>query len=232
MKFFSLFLPLDVLDLARREWKVDGVPREALVSLPAKPAGAPIIFAFHGHGGTAAFAARRWGLHTLWPEAIVVYAQGLPTATQRDRGGKEAGWQMWEFGLRPNRDRLFFDAMLETARKEWKVNEKRIYVTGHSNGGGFTYFLWGKKPTLFAALAPVSGGGERLIENARPCPILVIGAKNDTIVPWETQQRAIDAAKKINGTKAPVEVFIHQGGHAYPDQAPGKIIAFFKKYSR
>jgi polyhydroxybutyrate depolymerase len=195
--------------------------------------GAPIIFAFHGHGGTAAFAARRWRLHSLWPEAIVVYAQGLPTVTPRDLQGTKTGWQMLDRGfLRPNRDRMFFDAIRETARKEWKSDEKRVYVTGHSNGGGFTYYLWGQMPDLFAALAPVSGGGEQLIRDAKPCPILIIGAKNDPIVPWETQKRAIDAAVKINGSRAPVELYLHEGGHAYPDHAPEKIIAFFRKHHR
>lgn len=232
MKTFQLFPQFGVPGLVRKEWRVDGVPREALIALSAKTAGAPIIFGFHGHGGTATFAARQWKLHTLWPEAIVVYAQGLPTVTQRDLAGAQAGWQMFDFGQEPNRDKRFFDALLETARKEWKCDEKRLYVTGHSNGGGFTYYLWGRNPILFAALAPVSGGGDRLIQDAKPCPILVIGAKNDTIVPWETQQRAMDTAKKINGSRAPVELFIHEGGHTYPSAAPEKIIAFFKKHHR
>jgi polyhydroxybutyrate depolymerase len=232
MRRFEFFSGRGVAELVRKEWTVDGVKREALIALPTKTAGAPIIFAFHGHGGTEGYAARRWNLHSLWPEAIVVYGQGLPTITPNDRTGGGNGWQMGNFGFRPNRDKLFFDAMLATARKEWKVNEKKIYVTGHSNGAGFTYYLWGEYPTLFAALAPVSGGGERLIQNAKPCPILIIGAKNDTIVSWDIQQRGLDAAKKVNGSKAPVEVVLHEGGHAYPDMAPAKIIAFFKKHSR
>jgi polyhydroxybutyrate depolymerase len=38
--------------LTNMEWKVDGTMRRALVHLPASTEGAPIIFAFHGHGGT------------------------------------------------------------------------------------------------------------------------------------------------------------------------------------
>ncbi len=216
--------------LTRKEWTIDGVKRESLVALPAKPAGAPVVFAFHGHGGTANHAARTWGLHRLWPEAVFVYAQGLPTRTPRDLAGRLPGWQMGDFGLRPNRDKAFFEAMLATAQNEWKCDKKRIYVTGHSNGAGFTYYLWGQKPDLFAALAPVSGGGDRFLDTAKPCPVLIIGAKNDQIVPWETQDRAIQAAKKINGSRAPVEVFLHENGHAYPAQAPEKIVAFFKKH--
>lgn len=231
MKPFT-FAFFGVPRLIHREWKVDGAAREVWVALPAKTEGAPLVFAFHGHGGRAAGAARRWGLHERWPEAIVVYPQGLPTKTPRDPDGARPGWQMGDFSLSPNRDLRLFEVILETAMKEWKCDRKRVYVTGHSNGGGFTYYLWGKKPDLFAAIAPVSAGGERFIRAAKPCPVLIIGAKNDEIVAWSTQEAGIEAAKRVNGSAAPVEVFLHTQGHAYPAHAPEKIIAFFKKHRR
>ena len=125
--------------LTNIEWKVDGTMRRALVHLPASTEGAPIIFAFHGHGGTMNFAARRFRLHELWPEAVVVYPQGLPTTTPRDLIGKQPGWLMMPGPS--NKDLKLFDAMLETARHDWHINTNRVYVTGHSNGGGFTYLL-------------------------------------------------------------------------------------------
>ena len=36
----------------------------------------------------------------------------------------------------------FFDEVLASVKKDYKVDNKRIYVTGHSNGGSFTYILW------------------------------------------------------------------------------------------
>ena len=217
--------------VARKEWSVGGTKRTAEIFLPTKTEGAPIVFGFHGHGGTGGYCARRWNLQALWPEAIFVYPNGLPTKTPHDLDGGKPGWQMFGGGLLlPNRDLAFFEAMRETAKKEWKVDEKQIYCTGHSNGAGFTYYLWGQKPTLFAALGVVAGAGERLIRNAKPCPLLVIGAKNDPIVKWDQQQAAIDAAKRINSEKAPVEVVLHEGGHEYPSTAPEKIIQFFKKH--
>lgn len=214
----------------QKEWIVKGVKRTAVVVLPAKTEGAPLILGFHGHGGNGGFCARRWNLQALWPEAIVVYPNGLPTRTPRDPDGGKPGWQMFGGGLVPNRDLDLVEAILETARREWRVDEKRLYCTGHSNGGGFTYYLWGQKPTLFAALGVVAGAGDRLIRNAKPCPLMHIGAKNDPIVKWESQQAAIDAAKRINSDKAPVEVVLHDGGHEYPKIAPEKLITFFKRF--
>lgn len=230
---FALTSLAHAADLTTKTWKVGGVERTALVYLPKKTEGAPVIFAFHGHGGTSRYSARKMHLETLWPEAIVVYPQGLATKTSRDPQGAKPGWQMTAGRFLTNRDLDFFDAMLATAKTEWKIDEKRIYATGHSNGAGFVYALWGARPNTFAALAPVAGGGFRLLRNASPCPALIIGAKNDPIVNWETTQLpAIEAAKKLNGSKAPVEVIEHTQQHAYPDMAPEKTVAFFKKCTR
>src|SRR4051812_38371191 len=83
-------------ELERLTWTVGGVEREALVHVPTHfgPAGAPLVFAFHGHGGSDRQAARSFHLHDAWPDALVVYPQGLPTVGQlTDGSGKEAGWQ-------------------------------------------------------------------------------------------------------------------------------------------
>jgi polyhydroxybutyrate depolymerase len=216
--------------LTNMAWNIDGTTRRALVHLPASAEGAPIIFAFHGHGGTMNFAARRFRLHEFWPEAVVVYPQGLPTVTPRDPAGKQAGWLL--LPGENNKDLKLFDAILETARHEWHINTNRVYVTGHSNGGGFTYLLWGARGDLLAGVAPVAAGGALFLRQAKPCPVLHIAGKNDQIVDFQNQERAVEAARKVNGTNAPVEFVVHNGGHAYPNEAPDKIVTFFKQQAR
>jgi polyhydroxybutyrate depolymerase len=216
--------------LTNMEWNVDGTTRRTLVHLPASTEGAPIIFAFHGHGGTMNFAARRFRLHVLWPEAVVVYPQGLATKTPRDPQGTRAGWLMLPGAN--NKDLKLFDAMLETAWQDWHINTNRVYVSGHSNGGGFTYLLWGERGDSLAAVAPVAAGGAVFLRQAKPCPVLHIAGKNDQIVALQMQERTVEAARKVNGTNAPVEFVVHNGGHAYPDDAPEKIVTFFKQHAR
>jgi poly(3-hydroxybutyrate) depolymerase len=60
--------------LVRREWTVDGVVRQALVYVPPQAATnpCPVVFAFHGHGGSMQNAVRSFAYHREWPEAIVV----------------------------------------------------------------------------------------------------------------------------------------------------------------
>ena len=127
----------------RMTWTVDGVEREALVYVPAaaKNTATPVVFAFHGHGGTMQFAARRYAFHKLWPEAIAVYPQGLKTPGRLvDLEGKLPGWQ-GKAGDQNDRDLKFFDAMLASLKRDYQIDERRIYSMGHSNGGGFTYLL-------------------------------------------------------------------------------------------
>src|SRR5262245_29018100 len=105
----------------RREWKVGSDVREALVFAPAsaKSAPAPVVFAFHGHGGTMKHAAASFAYEKHWPEAVVVYMQGLNTPGRlSDREGKKPGWQAGP-GDQDDRDLKFFDAVLKSLKDEY-----------------------------------------------------------------------------------------------------------------
>src|SRR5437868_14487597 len=71
-------------DLERMSFTVDGVERTALVYVPTNSTNVstPVVFVFHGHGGSAEMAERSFGIEKEWPEAISVYMQGLPTPGQ------------------------------------------------------------------------------------------------------------------------------------------------------
>ena len=67
-------------------WTVDGDKREAIVFAPPRRRGKlPLIFSFHGHGDDME-NFQYVGLQQAWPDAIVVYFQGLPS-----RDGSAAG---------------------------------------------------------------------------------------------------------------------------------------------
>jgi predicted peptidase len=48
---------------------------------------------------------------------------------------------------------------VETLRKEFSIDDKRIYITGLSMGGYGTWDALAKRTELFAAAAPICGGG-------------------------------------------------------------------------
>lgn len=237
--------------LTRMEWKIDGVVREALVYAPASARNSPtpVIFAFHGHGGSMRNAERKFGFQRLWPEAISVYMQGLPTPGMTDPEGKRPGWQKSP-GDQADRDLKFFDAVLATIKKDFKVDESRIYAMGHSNGGGFTYLLWGTRGDVFAAVAPAAAGAARVLKDLKPKPAMHVAGRGDQVVPFENQERTMEAIRKLNGCDAagqswapfctlypspsgnPVVTFIYQGGHPLPDEAPAAIARFFKEHRK
>ena len=235
--------------LERRAWTVDGVEREALVHIPAgAKSPLPTVFAFHGHGGNSANAARSFRIHELWPEALVIYPQGLKTPGRlSDPEGKRSGWQH-EVGDHGDRDFKFFDAMLKSLRAEGRLDERRVYATGHSNGGAFTYLLWANRGDVLAAVAPSGALHLRSAKQLKPKPALHVAGRNDAGVKFAWQEQMINAVLKVNGcdrdgTKdgehltryaskidAPVVTYIHDGGHRFPAEAPQLIVDFFKAH--
>lgn len=237
--------------LERREWKVDGVAREALVHVPAaaKAGATPVVFAFHGHGGSMRNAARSFSMHTHWPGAIVVYMQGLNTPGRlSDPEGKKPGWQH-AAGDHGDRDLKFFDAVLASLRAELRVDDRRIYSTGHSNGGAFTYLLWAARGDTFAAMAPSASAASALVGKLTPKPVLHVAGEKDELVKFAWQQQTMTALRKLNQCGegqswdklctihasplgAPVVTMIHPGTHAYPAAAPALIVKFFKEHAK
>jgi len=234
--------------LQRVELTVEGVAREALVYAPptAKTTNTPVVFIFHGHGGNMRQAARSFGIEKHWPEAICVYMQGLPTVgLLTDPEGKKAGWQA-RAGGNDNRDLKFFDAMLARLKKDYQVDEKRIYATGHSNGGGFTYLLWDERGDVFAAVAP-SAAAYINVRRLKPKPAMHLAGEKDELVKYQWQKGMMGALRQLNGCEAegkswgtnatyyasktgtPVVTFIHPGGHEFKREAPALIVKFFKE---
>ena len=233
----------------RVELQVDGVAREALIYTPAaaKDKPAPLVLVFHGHGGSMMNAVRSFAMNTHWPEAISVYPQGLNTPGQlTDPEGQRAGWQHGP-GDQGDRDLKFFDALLAKLKQDYKVDPKRIYGTGHSNGGGFTYLLWAERGENFAAVAP-SAAVMRQTDRLKPKPAMHLAGEKDMLVKYQWQQLMMQAVRRLNGcaaegkpweksgtfyeskTNTPVVTFIHPGGHELPKEAPALIAKFFKEH--
>ena len=235
------------------KFTVDGAQREALIFPPSKRFGVserdPVIFAFHWHGGTMQEAATAMQFQKLWPEAIVVYMQGLRTRIYVDPLGFHSGWQQ-EPGQFNDRDLKFFDVVLSAVRMMFRVNDDRIYATGFSNGGIFTYLLWGTRGNVFAAIAPVAAQKFPAVHLTVPKPILHIAGEQDSVVPFKEQLQSIQIARELNGSNqtgsscgeyctsyassngAPVVSYIHRAGHVYPTGASEMIVRFFKEYKR
>ncbi|MFN0112699.1 MAG: alpha/beta hydrolase family esterase [Blastocatellia bacterium] len=233
-----------------QKFSVEGVERTAIIvpnSALTPKEGSPLIFIFHGHGGNAHNSFQRFEVHKHWLEAVVVYMQGLPTATGRDPKGERPGWQNAP-GLHGDRDLKFFDAVLDWAKKTYKIDSNRVYAGGHSNGGGMTYALWAARSNIIAAFAPSASvfGSKSL--TAKPKPALLIIGKDDDIVPTENQERSAESVLRLNQCEttgkevapnvklhkskagADTAVYIHNGGHRMPNNTGEMMVRFFKEH--
>lgn len=232
---------------------VDGVRRQALVvpnSRPAPRAGAPLVLAFHGHGGTAAQFQQKLGLERLWPQAVVVYLQGIPGVPGiTDPEGSRNGWQK-NPGEVGDRDLRFVDAVLARLQRDRKVDPRRIYALGHSNGGRFTHVLWNQRGERFAAYCTGAAPGGEMVLSDQPQSAFVIAGRRDPLVPYSSMAQTIEDLRDLLHTdpaQAAVQgylrlepgldgdelaTYVHPGGHAWPDAATPLVVQFFQRHAR
>jgi polyhydroxybutyrate depolymerase len=228
------------------EPETDSADSDDTAGLPATTQGPPLIFVFHGHGGTAVNMARK-DFATHWPEAYFVFPQGLNTKSYYDPEGKRTGWQN-KVSNEDDRDLKFFDAMLETMLAKG-VDPNRVYVTGHSNGGYFSYLLWAQRHDKLAAIASSAGGGADGL-SLQPLPAMHLAGREDAIVRFTIQERTMEHARRVNRCEAesttldsigdqyastlntPFVEYVHGGGHEFLSDAPNRIVAFFKMHAR
>jgi polyhydroxybutyrate depolymerase len=225
-------------------WQVDGETREAIIHLPSASRGGervPLVLSFHGYGDNME-NFQHTNVHVAWPDAIIVYFQGLETS------GGFRGWQVAQGG--DDRDLKLVDVALASLRETYDVDGDRIYATGFSNGGMFAYLLWAERPGVFAAYAPVAASLRPSVRPDQPRPLFHVAGEHDQVVSFSDQRAAIEVATEVNGvaesttrcgegctvygpgTPAPVMTWIHAGAHVYPRGTTERIVSFFRRHSR
>lgn len=126
-----------------------------------------------------------------------------------------------------------FNMMLD----EFNVNHSRIYLMGHSMGGGGTMFLGPKHAELWAAIAPIAGGGraeqadslQRLKDN--DVALIVVHGEADEIVPVQGS-RDLSAQAATMGLDATYVELPGVGHGPVINQAQKYIFDFFDTHSK
>src|SRR3954454_3613204 len=150
---------------------------------PKKPA--PVVLALHGAAMNGSMMVWFSGLNKKSDEAgfIVVYPSGTGTGSflAWNTGGSKG--KMAEGRAD---DVAFIGKLLDDLGTVVKVDEKRVYACGMSNGGMMCYRLAAELSDRIAAVAPVAG--TIAIDESkpkRPVPVIHFHGTEDRLVPFE-----------------------------------------------
>jgi poly(3-hydroxybutyrate) depolymerase len=129
--------------------------------------------------------------------------------------------------------------VLDMIRKEFNVDENRIYLMGHSMGGAGSIYLGVKYASIWAAIgaeAPATAPAGLTPENyslepAKNIPMIIVQGDMDTLVPVAGTRRWIEKMKELKMTYQYVEVPGGDHGSVLTTGAPD-IFAFFAKHTK
>lgn len=174
---------------------------------------APLIIALHGYGGTAKEMADVWKGVAAENGAILIAPQGMDAAGE--------GWS-WE-NMRSAE--FIVLAAMEKIGKAHKIDEKRVVLSGFSQGGFAAYSIGFKHPTRFrgvvpvaavynGSLAPKPGAGKE----GYPKFVIMVGSRDRVLAENKKAASDLEAAgisHKLN---------VYDGvGHTFPQDRDGEL---------
>ena len=167
---------------------VGSTTRNMIVYAPKRlPEQPPLVIACHGANQDAAYLQGFAKFESVADTAkfVVVYANGVD--------------KYWD--ISGNSDLQFMQAIIDAMHSRYNVDLNRVYLTGFSMGGMFTYYAASKMADKIAAFAPVSGylmGGPNAT-SSRPVPILHTHGTADDVCVYSNVQDHINAWVNFNG---------------------------------
>ena len=92
------------------------------------------------------------------------------------------------------------NVLLDELIEKYRVDSRRVYLTGWSMGGAGSWKLANDYSTRFAAVVPISGKTQlKYVAQLRNTPIWVFHGAKDTVVPVSESQKMVDALQNSGG---------------------------------
>lgn len=175
----------------------------------------PLVIALHGADMGPILMAYLTKFNKLSDREgfVVVYPKGLH---KRWNSGLNApGFPGYD---EPVDDVGFVAKIIEDVERDYRIDPRRVYVTGASNGGMLTHMVACRLADTVAAVAPVIG---TMAENAapdckpsRPIPILMINSTKDPLVKWEGGALLKNNQGRALSVDATVDFWVQHNGCA------------------
>jgi polyhydroxybutyrate depolymerase len=147
---------------------------------------APLLILLHGGGSDGRNMVRFTGFNRIADDEglIVVTPDGVDR--HWNDGRVTTGYRAHEQKVD---DVGFIAALIDSLSKEHKIDERRIYVAGISNGGMMSYRLGLELPDKIAAIAPVVAAIPEPLTGEKwrdvPVPAVIVNGTEDPLVPWD-----------------------------------------------
>ena len=209
-KIFSIIISILTISMVtnaqtRKTITSEGQKREYLQYAPSDLGSKrPLIISCHGMNQSAKY---QWDAlkdaKTLADKEkfVIVLPEGINN-----------GWD-----ISGDRDINLIKDLIAQMKKDFDIDEKRVYLSGFSMGGMLTYHAMNKIPDVIAAFAPISGypmwgftyTGKRAI------PVIHHHGTGDDVCVYSNVQRNIDELVKKNKCSSTPTITQNYGGYSH-----------------
>ena len=209
-KIFTIIISILTISMVtnaqtRKTITSEGQKREYLQYAPSGLGSKrPLIISCHGMNQSAQY---QWDMlkdaKTLADKEkfVIVLPEGI-----------NSGWD-----ISGDRDINLIKDLIAQMKKDFDIDEKRVYLSGFSMGGMLTYHAMNKIPDVIAAFAPISGypmwgftyTGKRAI------PVIHHHGTGDEVCVYSNVQRNIDELVKKNKCSSTPTITQNYGGYSH-----------------
>ena len=145
----------------------------------------PLLVFLHGSGESGTDIAK---VKTHGPPKLIEQGKQYPFIVVSPQAPENEGWEP-----------QVIIRLIRGIQSRYKVDKERIYLTGLSMGGFGTWNIASKFPSVFAAIAPVCGGGDTSeVMKLQHMPVWCFHGAKDNVVNPEQSYRMVRALKKFN----------------------------------
>ena len=185
------------------------IPRNYKKEVRKQPV--PLLIMLHGRTSNGAVAASRYyGWKELSEKEGFVAV--FPTAL-----GSPTSWQgAWK--SKKTNDSVFLSDLIDLMLEELKVDEQRVFMTGHSSGGFMSYSFAASHGDKVAAIGPVAGLVMDKSKPALPVSLISFHGMADSIVPYgksrwgmPTAMESAELFARHNGCQASERTELNKG---------------------
>jgi polyhydroxybutyrate depolymerase len=195
-----------------------GLDRPLILHVPGSYDGhkpLPLVLVLHGFGGTAAVMTERTRMSCKAETEgfFVAYLNGTKCDAALGDPGCHEGHegQGWNSGLTPSLgitvdDVQFVRDVVASLEAQLRVDDRRVYAAGFSNGAFMTHRLAAELPDLLAAVALAEGtigiGDLTIPEAVGSIPILIMHGTADTTVTYDGHAEGLCPCKSVDESVA------------------------------